>query len=79
MKFLYYFGRHGEMHLTEHSPRAWEFLLTEMQEDNRMTFDEAAKEFGPDCLYGSLEYREDAHLSMDDGGSIITIVLTEMK
>lgn len=78
MKFLYYFGRHGEQLLTEHTPHAWECLKEEMQNDNRCSFDEAVRDFGPDCLYGSLDYKDDAHLFMDDGGEIRTLWLTEV-
>lgn len=78
MKFLLYDGRHGEQILTEHSERAWNYLKFEMQNDNRMTFEEACEEFGVDCLYGSLDYGPNASLSMDDGGDIDTIELTEV-
>ena len=78
MKFLLYNGRHGEETLTEHSQKAWTYLLKEMQDDNRMTFEEAYEQFGADCMYGSLEYGPDARLSMDDGGYIDTIELTEI-
>lgn len=78
MKFLYYFGRHGEQLLTEHTPHAWECLKKEMEEDNRVTFEQAVEEWGEDCLSGSLEYSDNAHVSMDDGGEIRTLWLTEV-
>jgi len=78
MKFLFYTGRHGQQLLTEHSEKAWEFLKAEMQKDNRCTFEEAIRDFGHDCLYGSFGYSDRACLSMDDGGQIITIDLTEV-
>lgn len=76
IKFLFYEGRHGERHLTKHSKDAWEFLRSEMDHDNRCTLDEIARDFGPDAIYGSLDYHTDAYLSVDDGGSITTIELT---
>ena len=79
MKFLYYEGRHGEQHLTEHTPEAWEFLKREMERDNNMSFDEVAEEFGAAAIEGSLDYAENGQLSVDDGGSIITIELTEVS
>lgn len=79
MKFLYYFGRHGEKLLTEHTPKAWEALKEKMQNDNRMSFDEAVVEFGHECLYGSLDYSDRAHIFMDDGGEINTLWLSEVS
>lgn len=78
MKFLYYFGRHGEQVLTEHTHHAWECLKKEMEEDNRVTFEQAVEELGEDCISGSLEYSDNAHVSMDDGGRIETVYLTEV-
>lgn len=79
MKFLYYEGRHGEQLLTEHLPSAWEFLKTQMCNDNRASFDEIKRDLGEDAIYGSLDYSHNAHLSVDDGGYIITIELTEVR
>lgn len=77
MKFLLYNGRHGEQLLTFHTPKAWEFLKSEMQEDNVVTFEEYLRDFGEDGVSGSFEYSDDAHLFLDDGGSIDTVELTE--
>lgn len=79
MKFLYYEGRHGEQILTEHSPTAFEFLKEQMQEDNRATFDEIKRDMGYEAFYGDFEYLDNAYLSIDDGGSIETIELTEVS
>lgn len=78
MKFLLYEGRHGELLLTEHSQVAWDFLRNEMDNDNRCTLDEIRQDFGDDAICGNLEYYHDAHLSIDDGGNISTIELTEV-
>lgn len=76
MKFLLYNGRHGEEILTNHTVEAWEFLKAQMCEDNRASFEEIHRDFGPDAFYGSFDYKEDAYLSIDDGGQIETIELT---
>ena len=78
MKFLLYEGRQGQQVLTEHTPEAWETLKNQMQEDNRCTFEEAVEDFGHDCLYGSFEYKESCYLSMDEGGCIRTLHLSEI-
>ena len=78
MKFLHYQGRQGQELFTEHSPKAWEYLKQEMQNDNRATFEDIARDFGHDAMYGSLDFKSDCYLSIDDGGSIITIELTEV-
>lgn len=78
MKFLYYLGRHGEQHLTEHTPKAWEFLKQEMQNDNRATFEDIIRDFGRAAMYGSLDFKDECYLSIDDGGEIHTIELTEV-
>ena len=78
MKFLLYNGRHGEQILTEHTPNAWEYLKNEMQRDNNATFEDIRRDFGDDAMYGHLDYRSEAHLSIDDGGEISTVYLTEV-
>lgn len=80
MKFLFYHGRHGEQHLTVHSEQAWEYLKLEMQKDNRCSFEDYIRGYGgfdDGMISGSFEYHDDAHLSLDDGGSIQTIYLME--
>lgn len=78
MKFLFYKGRHGERLLTEHSQKGWNFLRNEMDNDNRCTLDEIRRDMGDYAISGSPEYSENAHLSVDDGGEISTIELTEV-
>lgn len=75
-KFLFYESRNGLRLLVPHTETGWEFLKEHMQDDNRCTFEEAVEQFGEGCLSGSLDYSENASLSMDDGGSIETAELT---
>lgn len=78
-KFLYYEGRHGGHRLTPHTIEAWEWLKVEMQDDNNASFEDIRRDFGDYAFSGSFEYNENAHLSIDDGGSIETIKLTEIQ
>lgn len=75
-KFLFYESRNGLRLLVPHNEKGWEFLKKHMQDDNRCTFEEAVEQFGEYSVEGDLEYSEDAHISMDDGGSIHTAELT---
>lgn len=79
MKFLFYEGRHGERHLTEHTPAGWEFLKNQMQQDNNASFEDILRDSGPEAFYGSFDYKDDASLFIDDGGRISTIELTEVR
>lgn len=74
MKFFLYGGRHGERHLVHATKAGWDFLTSEMQKDNHMSFEEAARE-GFD-IEGSYD---EGFLYMDDGGEIHTIELTEVR
>lgn len=78
MKFLHYQGRQGQELFTEHTPKAWEYLKQEMQNDNRMSFEEMMEEFGIECISGTFDFSDDCHLYVDEGGEIHTIELTEV-
>lgn len=74
MKFLLYEGRHGERILTEHTKRAWDALLAEMNEIDGCTL-EQAREQGFWVDGGTYE---EGNVSVDDGGTISTLYLTEV-
>lgn len=76
MRFLLYQGRSGQQLLTEHTPEAWNYLLKVRDEDDRCTVEQAREDGWVD---GSEEYGPDAYLSVDDGGTIETIELTEIS
>ena len=73
-EFYLYTSRKGRHVLTPRTREAWDWLLQEMQDDNRVTFEEAKRE-GFD-IEGSYE---DGWLFMDDGGEIRVITLTEPR
>jgi len=75
MKFLLYRGRHGEEILTEHGPREWDYLMRHLIEDDGST-PEASAEMGLWVDGGTFEQ---GFVSVDDGGRIDTIWLTEVR
>lgn len=72
MEFYLYTCRHGdEKILMRASRKAWEFLLIEMERCDGITYEEAEK-----LGWASGSYVE-GYLSIDDGGEIETIFLSE--
>jgi hypothetical protein len=77
-KFLFYKCRHGDYELlTPHDERHWNYLIDEMYECDKVTPAEAEAEGW--TVDGSVDYNENANLSIDDGGTIKTIELSELN
>lgn len=72
MKFFLYEGRHGERELVEYSRNGWDYLIEQLEADDRSTLKES-KEIGLWVDGGTFE---DGYVSVDDGGRISTIELT---
>lgn len=75
MKFLLYEGRHGERLLVDYSRDAWNFLISELECDDNSTIAQS-KEMGLWVDGGTFE---EGYISVDDGGKITTIELTEWQ
>lgn len=73
-KFLLYNNRHGERVLMPHTREAWDYLLAEMNDVNGCTLEEARD----DGFWVDGGTYEEGYVSVDDGGCIETIELTEM-
>lgn len=73
MKYFLYNGRHGETLLVEHTIEGWDYLIVEMQRDNGSSLNEL-RDAGFDVA-GSFAH---GSISVDDGGSIETIEVTQL-
>lgn len=72
-RFYLYEGRQGQFILTRAGRKEWDYLVNELEQDDRMSIEESIEE-GFD-VSGSFEQ---GYLSVDDGGSIRELELTEV-
>lgn len=73
MKFFLYQGRSGGQFLVERTRAGWDFLISKMEDENRISMSDAEQEGFE--IGGSFE---EGYLYMEDGGSIETIEVTSI-
>lgn len=72
-EFLLYQGRSGQTKLVKKTQAGWDYLIEEMERDNRVTFVELVEtDLDFDGSYA------DGFMWVDDGGEISTVELTQV-